>query len=99
MDGGKDSRAQPGGDTEGSSGIHTPAADSVVGEVQEGPTSGSQVVPVIRERRIRWERQPREPLPPLKDVKEWVGKQLHHENAPPQEVSKRTTRGRAHTLE
>ncbi len=28
------------------------------------------------------ERQPREPLPPLKDVKEWVGKQLDHDNLP-----------------
>ncbi len=27
IDGGKDSRSQPGGDSEGSSGIHTPAAD------------------------------------------------------------------------
>jgi hypothetical protein len=79
---GKDSGAQPSGDSEGNSGIHTPAADSVVGGSQEGPTSGSQVVPVIRGRRIRWERQPREPLPPLKDVKEWVDKQLDHENLP-----------------
>jgi hypothetical protein len=43
--GGKDTRAQPSGDSEGNSGIHTPAADTVVGEPQEGPTSSSQVVP------------------------------------------------------
>jgi hypothetical protein len=40
------------------------------------------MAPVIRERRIRWERQPREPLPHLEDVSEWVGKQLDHINLP-----------------
>ncbi len=80
--GGRDSRAQRNGDNGGDSTIHTPAADSILGESQEGPTSDSQVTPVIRERKISWERQPREPLPPLKDVKEWVGKQLDHENLP-----------------
>ncbi len=62
--------------------VYTPAADSVSGESQAGPAFGDQITPVIRERRIRWERQPRQPLTPLKDVKEWVGKQRDHENLP-----------------
>jgi hypothetical protein len=92
------SRAQPNGDNGGDSSIHTPAADSVVGESQEGPTSDGQIIPVIRERRIRWERQPREPLPPLKNVKEWVGKQLDHVNLPKKCQSVPPEIRRTHTL-
>jgi hypothetical protein len=46
----KDSRAQPNGDSGGDSSIHTPAAGLVIGESQGGPTSDSQIIPVIRER-------------------------------------------------
>ncbi len=80
--GGGVSRSQRNAASGEDSSIHTPAAGSVLGESQAGPTSDDQITPVIRERRIRWERQPREPLPPLKDVREWVGKQLDHENLP-----------------
>ncbi len=79
---GGDSKAQRSGDNGGDSSIDTPAADSVLGGSQEGSTSDGRIIPVIRERKIRWERQPREPLPPLEDVKTWVGKQLDHENLP-----------------
>ncbi len=43
------SKERPGGEPEGSPGIRTSAADSIMGEVQEGPTSCGRVVPVIRE--------------------------------------------------
>ncbi len=38
IDNGKNAREQPGGEAEGNPGIRTSAADSVVGEVREGPT-------------------------------------------------------------
>jgi hypothetical protein len=71
---GGDSKAQQSDDNGGDSSIDTPAADSVLGGSREGSTSDGRIIPAIRERKIRWERQPREPLPPLEDVKEWVTK-------------------------
>jgi hypothetical protein len=66
----------------GNSSIHTPAANSVLGESQADSTVNGRIAPVIQERRIRWKRQPREPLPHLEDVSEWVGKQLDHMDLP-----------------
>jgi hypothetical protein len=62
--------------------IDTPAADSILGEPQVESTNRGKITSVIREGRIRWERRPREPLPQLDDVSEWVGKQLDHLNLP-----------------
>ena len=64
------------------SSIDTPAANSIV-EAPQGETSNNgRIISVIREGRIKWERCPREPLPQLDDVSEWVGKQLDHLNLP-----------------
>jgi hypothetical protein len=64
------------------SSIDTPAANSIVEAPQGETTDKGRVTSVIREDRIRWERRPREPLPQLDDVSEWVGKQLDHLNLP-----------------
>ncbi len=66
------------------SNIDTSAANSIVGEPQGETTNSEQITSVIREGRIRWERRPREPLPQLDDVSEWVGKQLNYLNLPKQ---------------
>ncbi len=75
-------RSRRGTNNSEESNIDTPAANSILGELQGETTNSGQITSVIREGRISWERRTREPLPQLDDVSECVGKQLDHLNLP-----------------
>ncbi len=60
--------------------VLTPAHGTIT---RSRSTADSQmVVPTFERGRIAWKRVPREPLPPLAPVEQWIGSQLDHEKMP-----------------
>jgi hypothetical protein len=63
--------------------ISTPASETIVsGQKYVTKHSTSSVSPQITEGRITWISTPKQPIPQLDDVNQWIGHQLNHQRMP-----------------
>ena len=76
------------------SNISTPAAESIIlGQRHIERNSTSSVSPQSTNGRIKWTNTPRQPIPQLEDIKQWIGHQLNHQRMPDKYIHPTARRG------
>ena len=63
--------------------ISTPASETIIsGQRHVTRHSTSSISPQLRGGRITWKNTPKQPIPQLDDVNQWIGHQLNHQRMP-----------------
>ena len=63
--------------------VSSPVANSIVtGERSSGGYERGTIIPVLENQRVRWKNIPKQPIPELQDVNQWIGHQLNHRRMP-----------------
>ena len=63
--------------------VSTPAANNILSGGRESAGHETRTItPVLENSRIRWANVPKQPIPELKDINEWIGHQLNHKRMP-----------------
>ncbi len=63
--------------------MSTPSANAIIsGERHTEEHEIGTITPALENHRIRWKRVPKQPIPELLDINQWVGHQLNHKRMP-----------------